>query len=696
MERMQGKTLKYFVEGKGMPIDTVLKLGEQITDALDTAHRAGIVHRDLKPANIFVTDRGEAKILDFGLARIQSIDPAADGPTITSDQLTSPGSMMGTVAYMAPEQVRGELVDARGDLFSLGVVLYEMATGHRPFSGPTPAMISDAILHRDVPPPSESNPSVPPALDLIICGALEKDVALRVQSAAELRSALRRLMRDQGSHSSAAGVAPVRPKRRGLLAAMTAGVVVAGLAAAWLLSTGPASPPVEKVSIAVLPFADLSQAQDQEYFSDGLSDELIGVLARNARLRVIGRTSSFQFKGKNEDLREIGGKLGVDHLLEGSVRREGDRLRITAQLVRTSDAANIWAQTYNRAIGDVLEVHDDIAGAVAQAMNVTLLGGLPVPRRAPVNVESYNLLLEGNYFRERRTRDGYEKAVAAYTRAIAADSAFASAWAGLAFVYALQAANGIIPAESGSKQARTAVQRALALDPKHPEAHSAMVYIQTGFDWDWVGADATVQRLLTLEPGSVDALFSAALSARTLGRFDEAIRYYEQAIVQDPLSPGLRNNLGLALYYAGRLSEAEAQFRKLLEMLPGFGGANCQLGKALLAHGEAEAAFATIAEESSEVWRSICLPLAYHALGRSAESDLALRELTNKFAGDWAFQIAEVYAFRGEIDQAFKWLERAYIQRDSGFSEIKGDPLLKNLEKDPRHRTWLEKLKLPV
>jgi serine/threonine protein kinase/tetratricopeptide (TPR) repeat protein len=701
MERMQGRTLKATIEGRPLPIEKVVALGEQLADALDVAHRAGIVHRDLKPANLFVTERGEAKILDFGLAKMgmpQSSALVPDPLTVADEHLTSPGTTLGTVAYMSPEQARGEPLDDRSDLFSLGVVLYEMATGQPPFTGSTLAMIFDGILHREVPPPSRLNPEVPPELDSIILGALEKERDLRVQSAAELRAALGRLRgRSAASRVPSATIRrPVHQSRHGLLAALGIAALVASIAVAWILFVRRGEmPPSEIASIAVLPFVDMSEARDQEYFSDGLSEELLDVLAKISQLRVIGRTSSFQFKGKNEDLRVIASKLGVDHLLEGSVRKDGTHLRITAQLIRASDGSHVWSETYDRTLDDVFKVQDEIARAVGQAMKVTFFPGGPA-RSASVNGEAHDGYLEGKYLIRRRTKDDYEKAILSFNKALGADRGFAPAWAGLAWVYALQAGLGLIPAESGSSQARDAAQRALGLDPNLVEAHTAMVYILTGYNWDWVGAETEVRQVLALDAGNADALYSAGILARTLGRFDEAIGFYHQAMARDPLNPGVHNNLGLALYYAGRLPEAEEELRKLLELRPGIAAGHVHLGKVLLARGRPEDALASIEKESSEAWRMIGLPIAYHALGRRTESDSALRELTQKFADDWAYQIAEVHAFRGEIDEAFAWLDRAYAQRDGGFSEMKGDPLLKNLEGDPRYQAFLRRMKLPV
>jgi TolB-like protein/Tfp pilus assembly protein PilF len=717
MELMQGQTLKAGIGGKPLPTERAIQLGVQIADALEAAHAAGIVHRDIKPANIFITERGEAKLLDFGLAkpvfgRAKGVtSDLSHEATITGSQdLTTPGTTMGTASYMSPEQAWGKEVDARGDLFSFGVVLYEMATGTLPFPGETSTQIIDSILHGEPVPAVQLNPDVPPELDRIITTAMEKDPDLRYQSAAEMKADLKRLLRDSsgGRGTPPRGMTaarPARPSRRGLWAATGVVALVLALAGVFWLDRevkrgGPQAEvraPATTLSIAVLPFVDMSAGKDQQYFSDGLAEELLNALAQIPELRVAARTSSFQFKGTKEDLRTIGQKLNVANILEGSVRKEGRHVRIAAELVKVADGFALWSQTYDRELDDIFAVQDDIASSVSNALKVRLLakdGPRPVGRAA--NAEAYNLYLQGRYFLDRGTRQDTDNAVSYYQQALKLDPGYAQAWAGLAAAHQRQASRSYVPAAEGFRMARQEVEKALELEPELAEAHAALGWIRRNYDWDWSGADAAYERALELEPGNATVVRAAAALARTLGRFEEAIRLDRRAVELDPLSVAAHYNLALHALYAGLLDEAKAAFRKTLELNPEYPSAHMFLGEVDLMGSNPMAAREEMEREKDPFFHRYGLALAYFALGQRNDADAALGELLEKYREGAAFQIAEVYAFRGEADEAFEWLDRAYAQRDAGLSELKGDPLLRSLESDPRYATFVKKMHLPL
>ena len=445
----------------------------------------------------------------------------------------------------------------------------------------------------------------------------------------------------------------------------------------------------------MLPFADMSAGKDQEYFADGLSEELLNLLAKLPELRVIGRTSSFQFKGRNADLREIGEKLNVAHILEGSVRKSGEKVRITAQFIRAADGSHLWSESYDRTLDDIFVVQDDIAGKVVKALKLTLLGTKSVTRSRPVDSEAYNFALQGRYFVERRGQKELERAVEYFRQARERDPEYAPAWVGLSWAYAYQADSGQLPAADGYRQARAAAEKALALDPQLADAHLAMGWIQLVYDWDWDAVDASYRRALELEPGSALALRHASRLAFTFGRWNEAIDLANKAIESDPLRPGSYSNLGLALQAVNRDSEAVAAFRTALELDPDGASRHLLLGRALLLQDKTDSALQETQLETDEGWRLTGLSLVFHALGRHSESDAALATLKSKYAENSAYQIAGVHAFRGEADLAFEWLERAYSQRDGGVAEIKSNPLMGGLIGDPRYKAFLRKLKLP-
>ncbi|MFI5089317.1 MAG: adenylate/guanylate cyclase domain-containing protein [Terriglobales bacterium] len=490
--------------------------------------------------------------------------------------------------------------------------------------------------------------------------------------------------------------ATARGRRRMLVAVGVLMAVLAVAAAFWLRRAGRGSAGGTP-SIAVLPFVDMSSEKNQEYFSDGLAEELLNDLAKIPGLRVAARTSSFQFKGKNEDLRTVGEKLNVGAILEGSVRKEGSRVRITAQLIKVGDGFHLWSETYDREMNDIFAVQEDIGHSVAGSLKVALLGRkTAMPSAQGTNAEAYNAYLQGEYFLKRHGKENLEKAIGYYEQTIKLDPGYAPAWVGLAAARSDQADRGYLPVEEGYREAREAAERALALDANLAAAHAAMGGIKMSYDWDWAGADASYQQALALEPGNAKFVRNAAVLAKTMGRLDEALAQDRRAVELDPLSVPAHSTLGLAAYYAGRREEAAAALKKAMELNPEFPNSHALLGQVYLAQAHPQEALAEMEREPEPAIRLQGQALAYHALGRKKESDVALAELVKKYQADAAFQIAEVYAFRGEADRAFEWLERAYAQRDSGLAEMKGDPLLKSLERDPRYAAFLKKMRLPV
>jgi len=469
-------------------------------------------------------------------------------------------------------------------------------------------------------------------------------------------------------------------------------VVISLLAAAVLLFAYDkwwiGGPPQQ--SIAVLPFVDMSPDKDQEYFSDGISEELLNLLTKVPELRVISRSSAFSYKGKNIDIPTVAAQLNVAHVLEGSVRKAGNQVRITAQLIEARSDTHLWSETYERTLDDIFATQDEIAARVVEQLKLTLLGDAPTIQAT--DPEAYALVLQARYLGGQRTPDAFENAITLYEQALAIDPDYAAAWAGLASVYTNQANLGLRPIDEGHTLAREAASQSLTLDPAYAPAYRNLARIAQDYDRDFVAAARHYERALAMEPANTDIIGSAATMAASLGRLDQAIALAEYAVARDPVNPIAIARLGLYYLYAGRLDEAIASFRTTLTLSPGYIGGQIFSGMALLLKGEPESALVAMQKEAFEAWRLIGLAMAHHALGQVAASDAALATLIEKYEKEWAYNIAYVLAFRGEADRAFEWLEQAVAYNDPGLAEIATEPLFSNIHDDPRWLPFLESI----
>jgi len=673
MEYVEGRELKQRIAQGPLTPDESIAIAIQVAEGLQAAHAKGIVHRDIKSANIMLTETGKVKIMDFGLAKVRG-----------SVQVTKEKKTVGTAAYMSPEQARGDDVDHRTDIWSFGVVLYEMLTARLPFKSDYEQAVIYSILN-EAPEPMAG---VAPEVERVVMKALAKNPDDRYQSAGELADELRTI----GEGGSTKIVVS-----HSKLPWMLAGAMVILIAVAFFLFM-PSSDNVKEKdavkTIAVLPFIDMSPNKDQEYFSDGLSEELLNVLAKNPKLRVTSRTSSFSFKGTNTDLKTIAAKLNVKHILEGSVRKSGNTLRITTQLIDVETDAHLWSETYDETMDNIFAVQDTISHSVAEALKIVLLREETVTQQRETNPEAYNAYLLGKHFYSQGKN--LQKAVRYFQQALAIDSNYAPAWVELSRIHSDQANDGSMPVGKGYEKARLEAEKALELDPNLADAHLQIGWIKRRYDWDWSGADESYQRALKLDPGSARIISAAAGLARTLGRFDEAVRLMRRSVELNPISSGWYFNLGLYTLYAGLLDESQAAIEKCLELNPQFSGGHEAMGRVFLAKGKADSALAEMMMENELDWKLYGLALAYHGLGNKKKSDTALAELIKGFQDEDAYQIAEIYAYRGETDKAFEWLERSYNQRDGGLPSIKGNPLLRNIEKDPRYAVFMKKMRLPL
>ncbi|HZR23608.1 MAG TPA: protein kinase [Vicinamibacterales bacterium] len=616
-----------------LPFDDVLKYALQIVDALEAAHAAGVVHRDLKPANLFVTKRGDVKVLDFGLAKFTG--SPSDATVAGEAHLTDPGSAVGTVAYMSPEQARGDLVDPRSDLFSFGAVLYEMVTGRRAFGASTPASTFDAILNRQPPPARQFNRDLPSAIDGVIERLLAKERSQRFGSARAVRDAL-----DSLRHASHPSVA-------------ASGIKLAP-------------------SIAVLPFTNLSADPENEYVADGITEEIITALAQLSGLQVAARASSFAFKGRTADLAEIAARLRVAHVLTGSVRKAGTRLRVMVQLVSAHDGFQVWSERYDREADDIFAIQDEIAAAIAAKLRVALTAADEEARqkRPTENLEAYELYLKGRFLVNQRgisLRNGLE----CFSRALALDPNYAAAHAGIGSALGLLSFYGYAPPYEAMPKARRAAQAAIAADPTLAEPHAVLQFVAFQYDWDPAQAGREFHQAVTLDNRLVAAYLWRVTELSAYGRFEEANAIAHRAVEIDPLSAISMAVLASALLFAQLFDEAERMTREAVELDPALWVA-IRLRSVALAHlsriDEAIAAGEQCLSISQRHPRAVVdLACTYRRIGRMADAARLAEEILDRARSGYMppTSIALALASIDRLDESFEWWERAYRERDA-------------------------------
>jgi TolB-like protein/Tfp pilus assembly protein PilF len=709
MELLEGHTLRERIGGKAIKVDELLDLGIQIADALDSAHSKGIVHRDIKPANIFVTTRRQAKILDFGLAKLvvdQGSHAAPQGsavPTmaLSEESITNPGTAMGTVAYMSPEQARGEELDSRTDLFSFGVVLYEMATGRTPFQGNTTAIIFDAILNKAPVPPLKLKPDLPAGLERIIGKALEKDREVRCQTASELRADLKRLKRDTDSAAravSAAGVpsTPRQHSRRGWFL----GLAALAMAAVPMAFFAARPKPID--SLAVMPFVNVGADPNTEYLSDGITENLINSLSQLPKLRIVPRSLVFSYKGKEMDPRKVGHDLHVRAILMGKVVPRGDSLNIQTELVDVGEVSQLWGQQYDRKFTEILAVQEDIARQVSEKLHLRPSGAEQqrLAKRYTDNTEAYQLYLKGRYYWNRRTSELLKKANEYFQQAIEKDPSYALAYAGLAQSYALFNFYEVLPPSESCPKAKAAALKALDIDETLAEPHAALGWTKMTCDWDWPGSEREFQRALGLNPNDGTTRNWYAGYFEAMQQLDDALGQRRRSVEAEPLSLIINTLLGQSLYYVRRYDDAIEQLRKTLDMDPSFPQAHLFLGLVYEQKGRFADAIAELRQAlsgSGGAPRYVsALGHAYAISGQRRMAEESLDRLTEQLKRRYVAPVdmAEIHIGLAEKEQALKDLEMAYQDHSCWMIWLRVDPRFDSIRGDPRYQDILRRMHL--
>ena len=701
MELLRGETLRARLKSSPIPWRNSIEISALVADGLWAAHSRGIIHRDLKPENIFLTSENGVKILDFGLARIEKTISTEDLTSAPTEEGTQPHTILGTLSYMSPEQVRAETLDSRTDIFSLGIVLYEMLTGNRPFARKTGPEIMAAVLKDEPPDLSKSVEGLPLGVEQALRHCLEKDPNQRFQTARDMAYALR--------SSSTGAVATVHETAKHALnrrlpsawiIPLIALLIVGGSFYLWRTREKPMH------SIAILPFTNHSLETNSEYLSDGITESVIGTLSQFSQLHVMAHSTVFTYKGKEIDARKVGRELNVEAVVTGRVTRQGDQLTIRADLVNAADGVEIWGQQYTRQITDILDVQEEISREIATKLRLKMTGEEQklLSKQYTKNTEAYQLYLKGRYYYYKPTDEDLPKSLDFFEKAIVADSKYALAYAGLADTYHKMTTEGMLPPKEGFPKVATAAQKALELDDTLAQVHAALAAVRFAYDWNWNAAEREVKRGIELDPNCLECRHFYGRYLRAMGRFDDAIAQVKHAQQLDPLSLEINNTLGSIYYWARQFDNAIEQYKKTLEIDPNFPDAHDYLADAY----SGKKMYKEAIEEEQKYLELVGESESAEALSRNYKTygyrkskqmqfeeqlDLYMDAAKEQYVSPMAFAV--IYAHLDKKDQAFHWLEEAYKERSIFLIFLKTDPQFDNLRSDQRFMELLKRIGLP-